>query len=552
MPGKDDNLAFHGSVRAGYRDREPFSSEWIRVLVTVNSMTTAQSATSELDQHRRFQFHLSQLFWLVLVMAVAIHQVLSPNWTVAERWLLISWFVGWVTGLAIGHARAKRAILTATIGGTAFGFLVALVIYFGFADLVRKRTMSFHDEVIYPLVALFVLAVVSSAFLAAILYGAVYVRGKLKRAMLQNHSARHVAILIWLAKAIGLLAVGAILINWFAPAFSWQPIAERHISHTEAGSMGAVAISPDNKLIALGSRNGFVELWQLPSLQPAAHYNLNSTNGPQSIVFSGDGARLTCFSTFDPRIRFINVSSGEQLNEINVGSWALMAVSAPGGSPETLSVVSWLKDHRLEIGHWNATSGTKTHGSILDDPGWAGVVHVKRGLLAYLKWSGPRGAAGENTISLHRLSDGQHLANGPTIRNVTSSFWPCFSHDGDWICMQHVVWNHQTHQSHEVPGHGMCFLPDGRLIAVQTKSSGPVLQFGLAGWSIWLHRTPFVRRLLSVHRRSRVLVYDIETRQTTLSSAWLREVGMAWLSPDGTRMATQTDGNLKIWSVPAN
>jgi hypothetical protein len=82
---------------------------------------TVPQATRGGEKAGRLQFGLAALFWLLLIVSVATQQILSSDWTVALRGLLASWFAGWITGLAVGHARSRQMILTASVGGTVGG-----------------------------------------------------------------------------------------------------------------------------------------------------------------------------------------------------------------------------------------------------------------------------------------------------------------------------------------------------------------------------------------------------------------------------------------------
>jgi WD40 repeat protein len=415
--------------------------------------------------------------------------------------------------------------------------------------------MALRDEVLLPLVALVVLALVSSAALAAIIHGVIWSVQILSR---QSQDSRRAVVVARLVRTGAILAVAAMLVWWFAHALLWQPIAELDISQSFDASDSAVAFSPDNKLLALGSFNGFVELRQLPSLKRIAHYDVDLHNGVRFVEFSEDGTRLIYGSQFDPRVRIMDVISGEQHVEVNAGGQLVFHLASKS---QLLAVVTVSANNCFETTVWDMKSDAKVFGSLLEDPGWAPVVHLDRGLLAYMKRVGDNStiktiAGGKptpsDTISLHRLRDGRLLADGPTVRNATSHFRPCFSKNGDWVCMQSVVWNHETQVTHEVPGHGMGFLPNGQLVLVQTATSGPDFPIRASQSTVGLFRTPFIGRWLLKRFRSRVVLYDVESRRTMWTGPWLEGSVFVWLSPDGTRMATLAGANLKIWDINTN
>jgi WD40 repeat protein len=100
--------------------------------------------------------------------------------------------------------------------------------------------------------------------------------------------------------------------------------------HTDA--VRAVAVSPDGRLVASGSRDGTVKLWRL-----ATGRELRTLAGHasevSSVAFTADGHWLASGS-FDNTIKLWDIATGQELRTFSPpnppagGSWFILAVAS--------------------------------------------------------------------------------------------------------------------------------------------------------------------------------------------------------------------------------
>jgi WD40 repeat protein len=490
---------------------------------------------------RRFQFGISTLLVYVLIVAVVTQQIVSREWTSPERFILGGSFVGWMLGVAYGRGRGNRGIVSAAALATVCGGSVSLACYFFlFVDDLRRRPTSFREEVAYPLIALFCLMFVASLALALLYHVATILVGKVGNGVGTRRGDSK-----W--SRLGIIAFPVIVLGiwWVSLVVAWRPAATLYIPDVYDGSGPAIAFSPDNGQLAIGSSHGFVELRKLPSLASVARYEIDLVNGVSYLRFSSDGKQLDCVSMFDSRIRVLDAVSGRQQTEVGVPASNIATLD---GDDNSLVVVFWGLNNRLGTAVWQRSDWTKTTEYRLDSPGWAPVVHVDRQLLAYMTRA--QDFVGRSKIVLHNLRTGKRLADGPMVDQATSHFWPSMSADGNWICMFDTVWNHETGRFFRVPGHGMGFLPNtDRLVLIETGTTDG--WFRLNKLPFWLFRTPLVGRLLLPRQWSRIVIFDVPSKRVLHRSIKQTGRAFAWSSPDGTKLATLGVGaKLQIWNVP--
>ncbi|MES2460178.1 MAG: AAA-like domain-containing protein [Armatimonadota bacterium] len=135
-----------------------------------------------------------------------------------------------------------------------------------------------------------------------------------------------------------------------------------HKPHVTSG-----AFSPDGRLLATGSWDKTVRVWDMSS-QKTIHVLRGHKSMVQAIAFAPDGFTLATASP-DGIVRFWDISLGREIMEINTGSNGLAALRfTPDGSElkvayENGVIRSWLAAPEQEIDQWIALAGLEAKQS---------------------------------------------------------------------------------------------------------------------------------------------------------------------------------------------
>ena len=116
------------------------------------------------------------------------------------------------------------------------------------------------------------------------------------------------------------------------------------------GSVNSVAFSPNGELVAAGTANGEVRLWQVSSGKPLLTCDTHS-NWVFSIAFSPDGSILASGNE-DQTLQLWDVNSGQALKILQGHSYRTMAVAF---SPDGNILASGSDDHNIIL--WDMHSG---------------------------------------------------------------------------------------------------------------------------------------------------------------------------------------------------
>ena len=178
----------------------------------------------------------------------------------------------------------------------------------------------------------------------------------------------------------------------------------------------SVAISPDGQLLASGSLDETIKIWNLGSGE-LLHDLTGYSNPVRSVAFSPDGQLLASGSL--NKIEIWNLESGKLLRTLNGHSDPVMSVAI---SPDRQLLASGSDDKTIKI--WNLGSGELLHDLTgYSNPVRSVAISPDGQLLASGSWDG--------TIKIWNLESGKLLR---TLSGHSSLVWSvAFSPDGQTI-----------------------------------------------------------------------------------------------------------------------
>jgi WD40 repeat protein len=95
--------------------------------------------------------------------------------------------------------------------------------------------------------------------------------------------------------------------------------------------LGAIAVSPDGKLIAAGSDDGELQVWKVATRELLRTSSL-SWAGVSAVAFSPDSSLIATGSYHDGTLRLVDTATGKVLSEIQVSMFGVGAVAfSPDG-----------------------------------------------------------------------------------------------------------------------------------------------------------------------------------------------------------------------------
>jgi WD40 repeat protein/tRNA A-37 threonylcarbamoyl transferase component Bud32 len=278
----------------------------------------------------------------------------------------------------------------------------------------------------------------------------------------------------------------------------------------------AVAISPDASLIASGSWDKTIRLWDTTTRQEVRTLTVGEYL-VEGIAFSPDGRWLVSWSRDDENFRVWSVDTGQIRLAVRAHFDSVLSASF---SPDGRMIASSSADAAIRL--WTVETG-----ELLRELGG----HEHRHICS-IAWSrnGRRLVSGgyDRTVRLWNVETGDEIA---TLRGHTDKVrWVAYSPDGRHIASTSWdntlrIWDAKTggllktfdRDTNNV--NAVAFSPDGRRVAA---SIGPALR-----------------------------VWDITTgRQESVRLGHLEPVGSITFSPDGRRIITGSkDTTIKIWDA---
>jgi serine/threonine protein kinase len=294
----------------------------------------------------------------------------------------------------------------------------------------------------------------------------------------------------------------------------WQCV---HTLKGHTSMVQAIAISPDGQLIASGSNDNNIKLWQLTTGKLLRNFNRwfsGHSSMVDSLAFSPDG-QLLASGSWDDTIKLWQVNTGKQISTLTGHSnW----VNSVAFSPEGQMLASGSADNSIKL--WQIKTGRQ----ISTLTGHSDLV----GSVAFSQ-------------------DGEILASGSA--DYTVKLWQV--HTGREIC---------TFTSHSFYVNSVAFSPDGQLLASGSAdntikfwqvSTGRELRT-LTGHSdsVWsVAFSPDGQLLASGSWDKTIKIWHASTaREICTLTGHLNYVRTVAFSPDGrTLVSGSDDDTIKIW-----
>jgi WD40 repeat protein len=376
-----------------------------------------------------------------------------------------------------------------------------------------------------------------------------------------------------------------------------QALLRLFLGHSR--SVRSVAFSPDGKLLASGSNDHTVRLWEVSNGKQLALLKGHST-GVNSVVFSPDGKQVAS-SADDGTIRLWEVSSGKQLMSLEGYTGAVLSVAF---SPDSRQVASGANDGTIRL--WDVSSGKQLalfeghtslvrsiafspDGKWLASGSWDYTIRLwevnsgkqlkkleeQRSDVNCMAFS-PDGtqiisSSHDGTIRLWEVNSGKQLAllKGHSTRVNSIAFSP----DGKQVVSGADdgtirLWEvNSGKQLMPVEGHTdrvdcVAFSPDGKQIAsgswdntVRLWEVGSGKQLALLEGHLFLVSSiafsPDGKQIASGAADHTIRLWDVSSgKQLALLEGPPTRVNSITFSPDGKRLASgATDKTIRLWDV---
>ena len=326
----------------------------------------------------------------------------------------------------------------------------------------------------------------------------------------------------------------------------------------------AVTVSPDGKMLASGSKDDNVILWDLENYQPIGDPLRGHSGSVASVDFSPDGSILASGSV-DKTIILWDIQTHQPIGSPFAGHEGTVTSIAFHPSGEILG--SGSIDNKVML--WDVES-QEPIGSLLDGHNEA-ITDIAFSPDGTLLASG----SADNTIILWDVESQKPI--GPTLKAHNDAITSiAFSPDGKFLASGSadktiILWNLDSHQPIDLPfvGHSdaitsIAMSPDGKtlisgsvdrtIMRWNIKSHSPIGQ-PLVGHSSWVRSvsiSPDGRLIASAGRDSMVILWDVNNKSRLGRSLNAHEnvVYSVAISENGELIASgSADENIILWDV---
>ena len=359
------------------------------------------------------------------------------------------------------------------------------------------------------------------------------------------------------------LAVLAIVCAWQGSARAQdRPEIFPQIGHSYWVS--AVAFSPDGHLLATGSLDNTIKIWDVASGREIRTLNGHSS-GVRSVAFSPDGRSLASGS-YDTTVKLWDVTSGRELRTFSGHSDRINSVAF---SPDGRVLASGSKDRTIKL--WDVASGRALR---VFSGHSAAVISVAFSPDGKVLASGSE----DKTIKLWDMASGRELR---TLSGQSGAVWSvAFSPDGhmlasgEWLTIK--LWDVASgRELRTLSGHSnwvnsVAFSPDGHMLAsgswdftikLWDVPSGRELRT-LNGHTTRVTSVAFspdgrmlasasAKALAHVSNDTAIKLWDVASGRELRSVGGHSEpVTSVAVSPDGRTVASgSADNTIKLWDV---
>jgi WD40 repeat protein len=328
-------------------------------------------------------------------------------------------------------------------------------------------------------------------------------------------------------------------------------------------SVRSVTYSPDARIVASGSADETIRLWNATSGQELSQSPLTGHSGlVYSVAFSLDGTILASGSG-DRIIKLWNITSGELLYDLINHSFGVSSVAF---SPSGTLLASGGADGNVKI--WDIGSRMEfLVPDIKHDYGETSVAFSPNGKILVTSGS-------DRIIKLWNTTDWKELSQSPLINHSGAVRSVDFSPDGNMLVSGSAdgtirLWDvakgsqQQVFEDHTGIVYSVDFSPDGKLLASGSSGDGDTKLWDVSSSQLLQNLTGHESRVFSIafspdgtmlasgSLDTTVLLWNlIRAVEPIYLAGHAQSVNSIAYSPDGTMIASGSrDATIKIWNL---